>query len=59
MDACLTCPFAVSGHEVRIRASVGCASFPHDAPDADALLRAADAAMYGVKRLSRTWEARR
>jgi GGDEF domain-containing protein len=35
---------------LRIRASVGCAVYPHDAPDAAALLRRADAAMYGVKR---------
>ena len=59
VDECLTRPFAISGHEVRLRASVGCASFPHDAPDADALLRAADAAMYRVKRRSRAWEAGR
>jgi diguanylate cyclase (GGDEF)-like protein/PAS domain S-box-containing protein len=43
-------PFAIAGHDVRIRASVGCAVYPHDAADADALLGRADAAMYRVKR---------
>jgi diguanylate cyclase (GGDEF)-like protein/PAS domain S-box-containing protein len=52
-------PFTISGHEVRIGASVGCATFPHDAPDAGALLHAADAAMYRVKGRSRASEAGR
>ena len=52
-------PFGIAGHEVRIRASVGCAVFPHEAADADALLRRADDAMYGVKRRSRAQEAGR
>jgi diguanylate cyclase (GGDEF)-like protein/PAS domain S-box-containing protein len=52
-------PFAIAGHTVRIRASVGCACFPQDARDADALLHAADAAMYRVKGRSRPPEAGR
>jgi diguanylate cyclase (GGDEF)-like protein/PAS domain S-box-containing protein len=52
-------PFAIAGHEVRIRASVGCASYPREAGDADALLHAADAAMYRVKGRSRLPEADR
>ena len=39
-----------------IRASVGCAVFPHDAGDADALLRRADAEMYRIKWRSRAQE---
>jgi diguanylate cyclase (GGDEF)-like protein/PAS domain S-box-containing protein len=42
-------PFAIAGHELRIRASVGCAAYPSEAGDADALLHAADAAMYRDK----------
>jgi diguanylate cyclase (GGDEF)-like protein len=52
-------PFAIAGRTVRIRASVGRACFPGDARDADALLRAADAAMYRVKDGSRPQEAGR
>ena len=43
-------PFAIAGRVLRIRASVGCSVYPHEAPDAAALLRRADAAMYRVKR---------
>jgi len=43
-------PFAIAGHHVRIRASVGCAVFPYEAADADELLSRADAAMYAAKR---------
>ena len=42
-------PFAIAGHELRIRASVGCAAYPSEAGDADTLLHAADAAMYRDK----------
>jgi diguanylate cyclase (GGDEF)-like protein/PAS domain S-box-containing protein len=52
-------PFALAGRELRIRASVGSAVFPHDAADADALLRHADAAMYRIKRRSRAPDAGR
>jgi diguanylate cyclase (GGDEF)-like protein/PAS domain S-box-containing protein len=52
-------PFAIGGREVRIRASVGCATFPDEAGDAEALLHAADAAMYRAKGQSRRPEAGR
>jgi diguanylate cyclase (GGDEF)-like protein/PAS domain S-box-containing protein len=52
-------PFGIGGHTVRISAAVGCASFPADAGDAEALLQAADAAMYRVKGRPRPHEARR
>ena len=42
-------PFAIAGRVLRIRASVGCSVYPHEAPDAAALLRRADAAMYRVE----------
>ena len=41
------------GVPVRISASIGVASFPHDAHDANGLLEAADAAMYHSKRAGR------
>jgi diguanylate cyclase (GGDEF)-like protein/PAS domain S-box-containing protein len=43
-------PFAIAGHALTIRASVGCAVFPDEAAGADALLSRADAAMYRAKR---------
>lgn len=48
--AALRAPIPFEGHEIAGGASVGVAVFPQDAPDADGLLRAADAAMYTVKR---------
>ena len=48
----LSAPFALAGAQVRIQASVGCSLFPFDAPDAEALLQHADAAMYRAKRRS-------
>jgi diguanylate cyclase (GGDEF)-like protein len=46
----LQTPVRISGHELKLRASIGVAVFPVHAGDADALLRSADAAMYRVKR---------
>jgi diguanylate cyclase (GGDEF)-like protein len=46
----LTEPFMIEGHQLQLGASIGRAVFPIDAEDADGLLRAADAAMFGVKR---------
>jgi diguanylate cyclase (GGDEF)-like protein/PAS domain S-box-containing protein len=48
----LTLPFVVSGHELRISASVGIAVFPQDGSDTEALLRYADLAMYRAKATS-------
>jgi diguanylate cyclase (GGDEF)-like protein len=45
----LSIPFVVSGHELRISASVGIAVFPEDGADTEALLRHADLAMYRAK----------
>jgi len=42
-------PFEIAGRSLRVRASVGVAVSPHDAADADGLLRHADAAMYRAK----------
>ena len=43
-------PFSVSGHTVRVGASVGVALFPSAADDLEELFRQADAAMYEAKR---------
>jgi diguanylate cyclase (GGDEF)-like protein/PAS domain S-box-containing protein len=45
-------PFQLGGEKrgVRIGASIGIAVYPSDGQDADALIKAADAAMYGVKK---------
>ena len=53
LAAALTEPFTIDGHELQIGASIGRAVYPIDADDADALLRAADVAMFGVKRDTR------
>jgi diguanylate cyclase (GGDEF)-like protein len=42
-------PFAVSGQELSVRASVGAAVFPDDGPDRDTLIQKADFAMYRAK----------
>jgi diguanylate cyclase (GGDEF)-like protein/PAS domain S-box-containing protein len=43
----------VGGHEVFVTASIGIALFPNDGNDAEALLAAADAAMYRAKQAGR------
>jgi diguanylate cyclase (GGDEF)-like protein len=45
----LQTPLQVGAHEIYVRASAGIARFPDDAEDVQALLRAADTAMYGAK----------
>ena len=42
-------PFAFSGHELFVTASMGVATYPIDGGDVDTLLRKADIAMYAVK----------
>jgi diguanylate cyclase (GGDEF)-like protein len=42
-------PYEVGGHHLQISASIGIASFPGDASDAETLLRFADIAMYQAK----------
>ncbi len=49
LERCFDEPFAVGGHVLHGSASVGFAIYPEDAPSADSLLSAADAAMYAVK----------
>ncbi len=43
-------PFVLAGHSINVGASIGIALFPDDAEDLDGLRRAADQAMYQVKR---------
>lgn len=45
----LSLPYGVAEHTIRVSASIGMATFPHDARDAASLLQAADAAMYVAK----------
>jgi diguanylate cyclase (GGDEF)-like protein len=49
----LAAPFSLSGQEMFVTASVGIASFPADGDNAEALLGAADAAMYRAKQSGR------
>lgn len=53
LDAALSEPFPHDGHELVVRASLGCAVFPADGADADELMLAADTAMYRDKAASR------
>jgi diguanylate cyclase (GGDEF)-like protein len=46
----LRTPFEIDGVQVQIGGSVGIALFPDDATEYDALIRAADVAMYEAKR---------
>lgn len=43
-------PISVAGESARVSASIGIASFPSDGEDLESLLKAADAAMYRVKK---------
>ena len=45
----LEAPLRIAGHDLRITASIGIATFPGDAADAETLLRNADFAMYQAK----------
>lgn len=46
-------PFEISGHEIRISASIGVAIYPDDDADGENLLRHADQAMYIAKQTGR------
>jgi diguanylate cyclase (GGDEF)-like protein/PAS domain S-box-containing protein len=50
---CLAAPFHVRAHEVMVTGSIGIATFPADGDNAEALLGAADAAMYRAKQAGR------
>jgi diguanylate cyclase (GGDEF)-like protein/PAS domain S-box-containing protein len=45
----LDAPHRVGGHELHLTASIGIATFPGDAEDAESLIRNADVAMYQAK----------
>lgn len=47
---CLHEPIPVEGEQARVSASIGIAGFPDDGEDLESLLKAADAAMYRVKK---------
>ncbi len=49
----LNAPFLVDGHEIFVGASIGISLYPHDADDADTLLKYADNAMYYAKKLGK------
>ena len=49
LTAALEAPFRISGEERRISASIGIALAPHDGQEPEALIRAADGAMYRAK----------
>jgi diguanylate cyclase (GGDEF)-like protein len=44
-------PFVVDGHQLTVGGSIGRAVYPHDAADAESLLRIADSAMFEAKRV--------
>ncbi len=46
-------PFSIADAEFEIGSSIGISIYPHDATDADTLMRHADAAMYEVKQAGR------
>ncbi len=46
-------PFRIGNHELHASGSIGISLFPNDGEDADALLRAAEAAMYHAKEKGR------
>jgi diguanylate cyclase (GGDEF)-like protein len=47
---CFDAPFFIEGHVIKGSASIGVALYPEDGDTKDALLNAADAAMYEVKK---------
>ena len=53
LRARLAAPFAVSGHELTVTASIGCALYPTHAADALSLERCADAALHRAKHAGR------
>ncbi len=53
VEAALLEPFSIADAEFEIGSSIGISIYPHDANDADTLLRHADAAMYEVKQAGR------
>jgi diguanylate cyclase (GGDEF)-like protein len=52
----MAAPFQLEDHEVNVSCSIGVAVHPDDAGGRQALLRAADAAVYHAKQLRNTWQ---
>ncbi len=50
LRSCFDAPFVIEGHVIRGSASIGVALYPEDGTTKDALLNAADASMYAVKK---------
>lgn len=51
--ATLTNPFALEGHTIFVTTSIGISLYPDDSTDVDALIKAADSAMYLAKQLGK------
>ena len=51
--AAIAAPVRLGGRTLRVTSSVGVATYPDDAADADLLVASADAAMYRAKRAGR------
>ena len=50
LEGCFDAPFSIEGHVIKGSASIGVAHYPENGTTKDALLNAADAAMYEVKK---------
>ena len=50
LEGCFDAPFLIEGHVIKGSASIGVALYPEDGATKDALLNAADAAMYEMKK---------
>ena len=49
IQAALSAPYAIAGHDLRVNISVGISIFPDDGHNAEALIQCADTAMYHAK----------
>src|SRR5581483_1065937 len=56
IQSAMSAPFVLEGQEVHVSCSIGVAVHPEDAGGRQALLRAADAAVYHAKQLRNTWQ---
>jgi diguanylate cyclase (GGDEF)-like protein len=56
IQAAMSAPFVLEDQEVHVSCSIGVAVHPDDAGGRQALLRAADAAVYHAKQLRNTWQ---
>jgi diguanylate cyclase (GGDEF)-like protein len=53
LQAAISAPIRLEGHDVTVTVSIGIASYPDDGDDVDTLLGNADAAMYRAKEIGR------